>query len=54
MLMHVKLLAIVLAMVAEADARQLDLSKPADIIRAEIRLDCSPDPAKPRLRWMSG
>jgi hypothetical protein len=37
-----------------AEARTLDLAKPEDIIRAEIRLDCSADPNKPRLRWMSG
>ncbi|MSO98083.1 MAG: DUF1838 domain-containing protein [Rhodospirillaceae bacterium] len=37
-----------------AHARTLDLTKPEDVIRAEIRLDCSPDPAKPRLRWMTG
>ncbi len=54
MFTHLQLIAIAVGMIAGADARQLDLSKPADMIRAEMRLDCSPDPAKPRLRWMSG
>lgn len=35
-------------------ARMLDLKKPEDIIRAEIRLGCSPNPDKPRISWMSG
>ena len=52
MIIRIALLALLVA--PRADARQLDLSKPEDVIRAEIRLDCSPDPAKPRLRWMSG
>jgi hypothetical protein len=49
------ILMILLATLAgAAGARQLDLARPEDVIRAEIRLDCSPDPAKPRLRWMTG
>jgi hypothetical protein len=48
-------LAVVAALSATpASARQLDLSKPEDVIRAEMRIDCSPDLAKPRLRWMGG
>lgn len=39
---------------AAADARMLDLTKPEDIIAAEIRLGCSPDPDKPRISWMAG
>jgi hypothetical protein len=37
-----------------ASARQLDLSKPEDVIAAEIRLGCAPDPSKPRISWMTG
>jgi Protein of unknown function (DUF1838) len=39
---------------ASVEARTLDLSKPEDVIRAEIRLGCAPDPAKPRMSWMTG
>lgn len=41
-------------MASTASARMLDLTKPDDIIRAEIKLGCAPDPAKPRLSWMTG
>lgn len=37
-----------------SEARQLDLTKPDDIIRAEIKLGCAADPAKPRISWMTG
>ena len=43
-----------IALCCGAQARQLDLTKPDDVIRAEIRLNCAPDPNKPRLGWMSG
>ncbi|MDX2224644.1 MAG: DUF1838 family protein [Rhodospirillaceae bacterium] len=44
----------VVATAAAADARMLDLAKPEDVIRAEIRLNCATDPAKPRIGWMRG
>lgn len=47
-------LALGLGLSFGAQARQLDLTKPDDVIRAEIRLTCAPDPAKPAMRWMSG
>ena len=37
-----------------AQSRMLDLTKPEDVIAAEIRLSCSPDPENPAMRWMSG
>jgi len=37
-----------------AAERALDLSDSADVIRAEIRLNCSSDPAHPRISWMTG
>jgi len=48
------LLIAFLALSGTADARTLDLSKPEDVIAAEIRLGCTADPAKPAMRWMSG
>jgi len=46
---------IILALSATtAQARTLDLSKPDDVIRAEIRLGCAADPARPRISWMTG
>lgn len=42
------------AAATSAHGRMLDLTKPADIIEAEIRLGCSPDPNKPRISWMTG
>ena len=54
-MLRLGLIAVVAVLsIAPAHARILDLSKPEDIIRAEMRIDCTADPAKPRLRWMSG
>jgi hypothetical protein len=46
------ILALILG--GSAAARMLDLAKPEDVIAAEIRLNCAPDPAKPRLSIMTG
>lgn len=37
-----------------AMARTLDLTRPSDVIAAEVRLSCAPDPTKPRLSYMTG
>ncbi len=41
---------------AAAKSREgaLDLQRPEDVIRAEMRLGCSPDPVHPRISWMQG
>ena len=51
---HVLALVIICGALSPAAARTLDLSKPEDVIRAEIKLGCALDPAKPRLSWMTG
>jgi hypothetical protein len=48
------LLTAVLLALGPAQARQLDLTKPEDVIAAEIKLGCAADPQKPRMSWMSG
>ncbi|MDX2145525.1 MAG: DUF1838 family protein [Rhodospirillaceae bacterium] len=54
--MFARLAAAVAALLSSSavEARTLDLAKPEDVIAAEIRLNCAPDPAKPAMRWMSG
>jgi hypothetical protein len=52
--MFTRILLTVIAFASTAYARTLDLSKPEDVIRAEIRLGCAPDPARPRISWMTG
>lgn len=47
-------LALVAAANVRAAGRALDLKDPADVIRAEIRLNCAADPVHPRISWMSG
>jgi hypothetical protein len=37
-----------------AGARTLDLARPEDVIAAEVRLGCAPDPARPRISSMTG
>jgi hypothetical protein len=39
---------------SSAEARRLDLTKPEDVIAAEVRLNCAPDPNRPRMSAMTG